>query len=179
MAYRRCKDMTLKPQQVRLDDGRTVEVYDLVAEVPKMFVFLRHLGCVFCRRQIGLLREVPAESVVFVGMADCSDARELLAKLKSPHRMICDPEKRLYAEFQLESGGMRELFNRKVLTQGFAAIRAGYMNGRPMGDPWQLAGAFVIQPDGDVSWSMRSQDASEMVTPSLVAEALRNDPAEV
>lgn len=56
-----------------------------------------------------------------------------------------DPGASLYHEFGLRRAKLREIFNLQVWKRGFeSAIVKGFGGGRPVGDPFQLPGAFLL-----------------------------------
>ena len=56
-----------------------------------------------------------------------------------------DPEARLYREFGLRRVKLRDIFNLNVWKRGFeSAIVKGFSGGKPVGDPLQLPGAFLL-----------------------------------
>ena len=154
-----------------LSDGERTTLRVLAAEGPVALVFLRHLGCIFCREQVATLRDaLPTENVVFVTMAEPKLAARFRAWMRSPHPFLCDPERRLYTAFGLQCADRRTLFGQRVVLRGVGALLKGYRQGRIVGDPWQLGGTFVIDADGCVTASFPAADAGDHPSP----EALRN-----
>jgi hypothetical protein len=86
---------------------------------------------------------------------------------------IADLDKVLYDAFEVERGGMREMFGTVgVWTCGVRAALKGNMIGRPIGDPWTLP-LIVALRDGDVVWEHRGTHAGDMPSPSQLAELAR------
>lgn len=75
-------------------------------------------------------------------------------------RVASDPEKRLYAAFGLAKGTLRQLFGLGSMKSGLAAFRRGFRVGRPVGDPFQMSGAFLIE-DGRVLREHRYEHAGD------------------
>lgn len=61
---------------------------------------------------------------------------------------ISDPGRRLYDAFGLERGTVGQLFGPRVFAAAAGAIRYGVGLARPVGDPFVLAGAFVVDDAG-------------------------------
>lgn len=142
-------------------DGTTGPLSRLYAERPLGLVFLRHLGCVFCRRMVSLLSRRPDWNVCLVLMAEPETAQRFLESLDVPFPAVCDPQARLYDKMGLGVANLRGIFSPRVVREGFAAWGEGHRAGRPVGDPWRLGGAFVIATDGSIAWSYRSKDAAD------------------
>jgi peroxiredoxin len=157
---------------VTLHTGETVELASFYKEKPLALVFLRHFGCIFCREQITQLRNYPDENVVFVAMGKVQETVEFKAKMEAPQVFISDPNKSLYDLFGLRRGSFTQMFNTQTFKRGFAATKAGNRVGAPVGDPYMLAGTFIIQPDGVMSFSHYSRDASDNLAGETIIELL-------
>ena len=59
-------------------------------------------------------------------------------------RAVSDPEKRLYSAFRLGRGSAGQLFGLPVWAQALKAARHGVGLARPVGDPFLLAGSFLV-----------------------------------
>lgn len=57
---------------------------------------------------------------------------------------ISDPDRKLYAAFGLERGGLGAMLAPKVWACGIKASLAGHLPRRPIGDVWQMPGAFLV-----------------------------------
>ncbi len=155
---------------VLTSSGETVPFSSFYAERAVGVVFLRHLGCLFCRRHVSQLRRHPELNLVFVSMGSPEETREFEAKWKTVHPFLCDPEKTLFEKFGLTRAKWSQIVGPRVLLQGAASIRYGV--GTPLGDPMQLAGTFVINRSGEVVWSHRARDASDNASAARIGEAL-------
>ncbi|MBC8066107.1 MAG: AhpC/TSA family protein [Chlorobia bacterium] len=158
--------------RVTLDDGSVEELSNLFQEGPLILVFLRHFGCVFCRYQVGQLRGNPELPIAFVCMEEPKEAVAFKAKMRSPHRFICDPDRRLYEAFGVKRGSTRQMINLRTLGKGLQATLAGFGQGKPTSDPMQLSAAFIVAPGGNVAWSHYAEDASDVVTAKTLTERL-------
>jgi hypothetical protein len=60
------------------------------------------------------------------------------------------------------------------VTRGaLTGLREKTIQGRTVGDARQLGGVLVIAPDGRVTWSHLSTDASDNALPEQIAAAIR------
>ena len=154
-------------------DGAHLPLFDLAAERPVALVFLRHLGCLFCREQVAILRDaLPDANLAFVTMAEPRLAARFRAWMRSPHPFLCDPGREVYRAFGLERGGVRQHFSASVAVRASAALRAGHRQGRPQQDVWQLGGTYVVDGEGCVLAAFPARDAGDHPSPEALRAAL-------
>lgn len=118
---------------------------------PQLVVFLRHLGCTFCREalaDLGLRRRAIEEAgagIVLVHMAPEREAAALFRRygLDDLPR-IADPDRVLYRALRLPLGSFRQLFGLRVWRRALRATAQGHLLGRKAGSGRQLAGIFVV-----------------------------------
>lgn len=155
-------------------DGGLVPLYSLAEERPVALVFLRHLGCVFCREQVGTLRDaLPEENIVFVTMSEPALTTRFRRWMRSPHLFLCDPERRLYGAFGVGRSAAGKFFNANVVRRALDAYRKGYRNALSFDDPLQLGGTYVIDRAGNVLASFPSDEIGSHPSPELLRAALR------
>lgn len=125
----------------------------MAARGPTLMVFLRHLGCVFCRQTLSDLREAkPALaargiSIALIHMASDRQA-ELVFRLygMEGEARFSDPDRSLYQAFGLRRVTMRELVSTQLFKKGFeACIRERHAMSVPRGDPMQMPGVFLVE----------------------------------
>lgn len=154
-------------------DGTEVSLHHLAAERPVALVFLRHLGCIFCREQVATLRDaLPEANVAFVTMAGPALAARFKAWMRSPHPFYCDPDRKLYQTFGLQRGALRQVLAPHVALRGIRAFRAGHRQGRPTEDVWQLGGTFVMDGEGSITAAFPASDAGDYPSPEALTKAL-------
>ena len=125
---------------------------ELTEQSPVLLIFLRHLGCAFCRETLGdiagkqdFLRKRNIRPV-FVHMTQDGDAASIFRKygLESVLR-ISDPSLDLYQAFGLGRARFWQLLNPIVLWRMFmAAVVHRHGAGLPVGDPMQMPGVFLL-----------------------------------
>ncbi len=95
--------------------------------------------------------EATGTRVAFIHMGSEEQAGSFFARWGNVDiARFSDPAAILYREFGLERGGLSEMLNLRVWVRGFkAAITGGFGFGRPIGDPLQMPGAFLIR-DGKI-----------------------------
>ena len=157
--------------EVSDQNGRSLDTLSRVR--PVLLVFLRHIGCTFCReaaKDVAEQREaIEREGVTpaFVGMADEAELGEFLASygLDDLPR-FADPERQLYGAFGLERGGARQLFGPEVWQRGVAAAAPAWLGGGGhglgalKGDGLQMPGVFLLN-EGKVVGGYRHETAAD------------------
>ncbi len=165
---------------ILLSNGQTVPLASLFETQPLALVFLRHLGCVFCREHVAQLRGLKDANIVFVSMGSPEQTEAFRSELSSPHRYICDPERVLYHHFGVRRGGLVNLLHPQVFIRGIGAAMSQGMQAKPQSDPMQLPGVVVIDTTGDVTWEHQARHAADNpsgeeilrhLNPSLIGQA--------
>lgn len=166
--------MQLSDVEVQLSTGETVTLGALYAEQPLALVFLRHLGCIFCREHVAQLRRLKDLNIVFVTLGNVEQTEAFRQKMQSPHRFICDPEKALYHHFDLPRGGLTQVLSPQVFVRAIGATLQGHSNARTGQDPLQMPGVIVIGTDGEVRWQYRSRNAADNPPPDEIERHLQS-----
>jgi peroxiredoxin len=133
-----------------------------------LVVFLRHLGCTFCREALADLRARRGEiegrgvTICLVHMSEDAEAGAFFARYGlGDVARISDPGRGLYRAFELRRGNLWQLFGPSVIARGIAAfVRGGHGVGRLRGDGFQMPGAFVVR-DGRIVRAFRHAAASD------------------
>jgi hypothetical protein len=71
-----------------------------------------------------------------------------------------DPKAELYAEYHLGRGGAREIFAPRVVGRALGALFRGHGVGKPVGDPRQMPGAFLLEK-GEIKRAFRPEKVSD------------------
>ena len=103
--------------------------------------------------------DYPAIVFVYQGSAELGVA--FFNKFAPDARAIADSSKTFYKAFELDRGGVRQVLGPAVWSRGFEAWREGHRVGKPVGDPWQMPGVFLVEFDR-ILWSFRPDTAAEM-----------------
>lgn len=135
---------------VTLSSG--IKLLDYQNQQPVLLVFLRHVGCTYCREAAADISsqrksiEASGAKIVFVHMSSQEKFSQFLKDYNlSDCPQISDPDRALYKAFNLKTGSPVELFGPKVLLRAFtdgALLKHGL--GIPEGDPFQMPGTFLI-----------------------------------
>lgn len=116
---------------------------------PTLLLFLRHLGCTFCREALAELAARRAEiegkgvRVVGVVMGPAEFAAEIFGRygLADVPRVV-DPSRELYRAFGLGRAGAGQMFRFRFLKRWLESLKHG--QGLVHGDGLQLGGAFLV-----------------------------------
>lgn len=138
---------------------------DQLAGGPRLLVFLRHFGCMFCRETVADLRAA-AQSVagfppvLFFFQGSPTEGRAFLRRYWPEASAVADPERRFYAALGVERGSLLQMFGPAVWTAKRRANEKGHANGAPSGDIWMMPGAFLV--DGArVLWAHQYRHAAD------------------
>jgi peroxiredoxin len=135
---------------------------------PVLVVFLRHLGCTFCREaleDLGKHRERIERSgtrICLVSMASEDKTRSLATRYGLGEvGIVADPQQRLYRAFELARGTLGQLFGVRMFLRGFqAGVLGKHGMGMLAGDGFQMPGAFVVSR-GRIVRAYRHEDAAD------------------
>jgi hypothetical protein len=159
---------------------RGASLGELSVRQPLMVVFLRHMGCTFCREALSDLAaqrralESLGVQLAVVHMGAPLAATLMLQKhgLEDVHR-FSDPECELYRAFALDRGSPLQLMGPKIWWRGVQSLWRGHGLGSISGDAFRMPGVFVLV-EGEVIAAYRHRSAADR--PDYVAiahEALR------
>lgn len=131
---------------------RGENILDLTYQLPLLFVFLRQMGCIFCRQALTDLSEQRFEiemegaAIALVHMSDPSKADPILAQYNLDNVVrISNPDQSLYKSFRLKRGSLHQIFGPIVWYKFLIAyIKHKQQSGRIMGDIYQMPGIFLI-----------------------------------
>ena len=98
--------------------------------------------------------------VLAVTMGTPEQAAEFRAKLDAPFPLLADAGREVYQAYGLKRGSVNQVMGPKTwLRLTKATLRAGL--GKPVGDVWQMPGAFVIDRQGIIRYAHYPTDQSE------------------
>jgi len=99
--------------------------------------------------------------IAMIGMGTPEEARSVVRSLDLPFPVLLDSSRRVYELYGLIEADARAFLNRKSAAAVGRALLNGSRGGRPIGDPRQLGGAFLIDTDGTIRWAKRSHYAGD------------------
>ncbi|KAL1523413.1 hypothetical protein AB1Y20_018353 [Prymnesium parvum] len=178
------------------EDGAPHELPSLWRERRILLVFLRHLGCRFCRQQVALLRSVQPElrrhgvEVVLVSIGTPPQLRAFKAESGFEGLAFVDPSPEtplVYASFQLRRGEGLVGGTEEGRAKGEEALAAGFVDGgyptpegvrdftgdgKYTGDVFQVGGVFVLGAGNTCDFAYRSSFAGDHPDPAAILEAV-------
>ncbi|WP_039947772.1 SelL-related redox protein [Leptospira fainei] len=119
---------------------------------PSLLIFLRHLGCIFCRETVADLR-LMAESmpafppVLFIYPDMARDGEEFFQRFWPEASAIADPKTILFRLAELHDGGFLELAGPEVWVSALRAVTKGNFYGVQGQHLLQMPGAFLVLKD--------------------------------
>lgn len=155
-------------------DGNRISLLGLASERPLALIFLRHLGCIFCRQHVAEMRdELPHENIVFVTMSEPMLTERFKHWMHSPHLFLCDPERRLYELFNVPRTTTGGFFTAQVARRALKAYREGHRNSLSFDDQLQLGGTYILDREGDVLAAFPGKDIADNPAPETMRQLLR------
>ena len=119
------------------------------------------------------IREAGAELVI-VGNGAQSFAAAFREDFELDGPLLVDPELRAYRAAGLRRGRV-ELLSPRMPLNALRALRSGSRQTGVQGDPWQLGGVFVIQPDGALTYRYLSREAGDHPPVDEIVAAIESD----
>ncbi len=124
---------------------------------PVLMVFLRHLGCQFCKETVRDIRAASTRKpdypdVLFFFQEDVATGQAFFNRYWPRAKAISDPAQFFYKEFGIPSATMMNLVSPKALLSSVRATLKGNFNSLPLGNVWQMPGFFVVKGD-QIIWS--------------------------
>lgn len=149
--------------------GRPFPLADLWKDGPALLVFLRHLGCSFCREQVSNLKDdidrfrALNTTIGLITPVGIVDADQFCDRRNITGAMLClsDSERTAYAAFGLAQVYLGDLFAPSVVGRGIQAALHGHFVGMPKGDIFQMPGVFIVDTAGAVRYAHRHKDISD------------------
>lgn len=142
-------------------------------------VFMRHVGCIFCREQVKGLRdharalEQAGLSVVVITPDRPSRARTFVEEYRVPFPTLADPERNAYRAYGLTDGSLGQLVNPRIVARGARATLNGAFLSRPTSSPRQLPGTAIVDVTGRLRYLHHARDASDHLTSSRLISLAR------
>jgi hypothetical protein len=145
---------------------------DMNIKQPILLVFLRQLGCMFCKEgmtRLGNSRayiEAVGVKIVLVHMADTPQEAEKILKKYNLAGLdtIADPTCTYYARFGLTKSSVSQLFGFTAWarTIEYSFIKANHgIKLPPIGDGFQMAGMFMLQ-NGEIIRQQQQQEVYDI-----------------
>jgi AhpC/TSA antioxidant enzyme len=113
--------------------------------------------------------------LVLIGQATPRHAAHFRRRQGIQVPVLADEERISYQAAGAKVAGVFDLWHPKVVAKGaLTGVREKTLQGRTIGDANQLGGALVIAPDGRITWSHMSADASDNASPEEILAAVRD-----
>lgn len=131
----------------------------------------------FCRERAAQLRRRDAElafaaaKLLFVGTGTPAMAADFAATHAGPHPVLSDPARRAFAAAGMRRTWLSSLHPR-MLRNVWRALRAGFRQGRVLGDPWQQGGVLVFDAAGRLLHQQFDTAAGDPIDLDAVMAAL-------
>lgn len=158
--------------------GEAVTLSQYWREKPLTLVFLRHFGCVFCREQVAVLRRdyqkllAAGTRIVCVANGPYKAGRAFEIFFDLPFAVLVSDTTEPFEAYGLAKATLGQLFNPAMVLHGLNALLHGHVQGKVIGDPYQLPGTFIIDTQGIVRFVHRNRDAADHTTVDMILSNL-------
>lgn len=98
--------------------------------------------------------------LAIVGNGGSNDLIKFREVTGYPGILLTDPSLKTYKFLEFKDG-LADVIGIKSFTQGFAALKAGFLPGSLQGHALQLGGAVVVVPGGKITYLFKSSAAGD------------------
>lgn len=163
----------------RDETGADVRLSDLWSRAPRglALVFVRHLGCPFCRAHVAALRDAEARfreegvRIAVVGMGTPEQCARFQRRQGLNFPVLSDPDRVAHRSYGLPEGTTEQVMGRPEIAAGLRLALRGLLPSRPVGNPRQLAGDFLIDREGVLRYARRANRAADIPDPEALLAA--------
>lgn len=172
---------SLAPITLPDPEGHALRLGELWERGPAVVVFLRHYGCIFCRKHAAQLRaheddfRAAGARLAAIGLADRAYARTFRAETGIGFPLLVDEQREAYRVAGLGSASVLHLLypkdiraRRQARAEGHRQVRLGLGS-----NPFQLGGSFVFGPGNVDRFAHVSTTFGDNADPSALLAALR------
>jgi hypothetical protein len=118
--------------------------------------------------------EATGARIVLIGQATPRQAAHFRRRQGLHLPVLADEKRASYKAAGTKKANGKELLGPRLIARGaLATVRTRQLQTRTVGDAAQLGGALVVIPDGSVTWSHMSEDASDNPRPDEILAALQ------
>lgn len=149
-------------------DSNGKKISEHLKESKVLLIFLRHLGCTFCKKVVSeFSREFAKGGLegfkpIFVHMSEQGRGEQFFKSYDLEGiAHISDLDQTLYEEFGLKRGSLVEVIGPKVVISGMKDLLK-FGIGKLEGDGFQMQGAFILKGE-NIENSYKSKIVSETV----------------
>ena len=143
-------------------------------------VFLRYYGCRMCQldmldyaEQYEAIRAAGGQLLVVL-QSDPAKLAAQIAQGELPFEIVCDPDQKLYREFDIRPASSKETMkNESTAAKAARIAELGLVHGDYESEELQLPAAFVVDHDLNVTWAHYGRVISDTPTAEELAVLLR------
>ncbi len=162
-------------------EKQSIDFRNELQKAPKTaLVFLRYYDCTFCQMdmhdyEIHYEEITASKGQFFVVLQSNPDRiRQQLAQHPLPYQIICDPEAKLYKQFEITaSADMKDIVGPHTMLKAARAKKEGYTHGQYEGIETQLPATFIIAQDDTILSAYYAKHVDESATAEYLKNALQ------
>ena len=133
---------------------------------PRLLVFLRHFGCIFCREMVADLRKASDSAadyppILFFFQGTATEGRAFLRRDWPEVAAISDPPLYFYDALGVGRASFLQAIGPKVLFSARRrALEKGHEFGPRSGDIWRMPGVFIVE-GARILWRFEPHHAAD------------------
>lgn len=149
-------------------DGQSVEFNSLIRDNRACIALLRHYGWNLCKREAAQLakryedfQRANTRLIALSPGATAEQTKEFVEETKFPGEAYADKENKIYSALNLKRGFFATLFAKGAWTAYKQATSEGFQASGIKGDPFQLGGMLVVDPQAGILMEHHSQNVGD------------------
>lgn len=152
-------------------DGYNLEFNTLEQYLEKYpniyFVFLRQLGCIFCRDLVGTLKSqvemMPHfPKILFFHPGNIEQGIFYFSEKFPTSSAVADPKGEIYNAFSFHEGSWIELFHPMMFVKAIGAYKRGARQGSDVQGNYKFMGGVMFYQNKELKWEYRSRYAGDL-----------------
>ena len=143
-------------------------------------VFLRYYGCTLCQYDMHQYAKNSGEieatggKLLVVLQSDPKRLADELGEVPPPFQIICDPEQRLYKQFEIMPAETKEkMIDAGTIKKIGLATVGGFKHGDYEGNELQLPATFVLEQDRTIVYAHYGKSVSDVPGPAELIKLLK------
>ncbi|HEX3048090.1 MAG TPA: redoxin domain-containing protein [Bacillota bacterium] len=140
-----------------------------------ILIFLRYIGCPICQVEMSRIKKNidfadRKKAIVFIVLQSSPENVAAVASQEDwPFTIICDPQAKIFQQYQVETGGMIKYLHPAGLIAAVKAIHTGNRHGKFEGKETQLPASFIITPDKIIKYAYYGKRINDVPSLEILA----------
>lgn len=150
---------------------KNIQFETAIKDKKTALIFLRYYGCTLCQLDIANFKKehdkiAQSNGQLFIVLQSNADnlAQQLISPDALPFKIICDPDKKLYEEFDIKPAKTKlGMVGFKTMAKVKKAENEGHKHGEFEGDEMQLPASFIIDEKGIIKYTKYGKSVDDVL----------------